>query len=378
MPVLGHRLVLRSAFLAETRHLSAAACARAAPRPLPRAGAAAAPGLGGPGVRRLVGVATPARVAWQSEPHRLPARAQAPARRAPVRRRPQHAARPGKRSRRLAAVRARRPDLDDRLARQRAALDRARQTTSSSSASASPRRRRGSSCSATAGRRWRSTRRHAVALEAGGGARRRRGDRRERDRRARRRRLPRLRRRRRRARRRAVLDRARARARRGARSRTATTAPPTTRRTTRSRAALGVPRPPPAARSRRARSSSCSRTSSSRRRRRSGSSARGRRWELVPVVIQDPDWEQSFPRSARVVLPLADPRSGAVLEVRLTRREARAWRERARARAGPSCSRGFAALGVDPVLLDSSDPDAVQRTLPRLGRAPPARAGGRR
>ena len=105
-------------------------------------------------------------------------------------------------------------------------------------------------------------------------------------------------------------------------------------------------------------------------------SAHGRHWELVPVVIQDPTWDQSFPAVGPLVLPLADPRSGAVLEARLTRREARAWRTR-RERARAELLSGFTALGVDPVLLDSSDPDAVLRTfLDWADRRRPA--GGRR
>ena len=110
------------------------------------------------------------------------------------------------------------------------------------------------------------------------------------------------------------------------------------------------------------RSCSSSPTSSSRRPVGRLAIAHGRHWELVPVVIQDPTWDQSFPAAGPLVLPLADPRSGALLEARLTRREARAWRGR-RERARAELLSGFAALGVDPVLLDSSDPDAVLRTF---------------
>src|SRR5436190_1171553 len=45
------------------------------------------------------------------------------------------------------------------------------------------------------------------------------------------------------------------------------------------------------------------------------------RWDVVPVVIQDPVWEQSFPDVAGVVVPLADPATGRVSLVRLSRRE---------------------------------------------------------
>jgi uncharacterized protein (DUF58 family) len=87
-----------------------------------------------------------------------------------------------------------------------------------------------------------------------------------------------------------------------------------------------------------------------------------RRWELVPVVIQDPVWEQSFPATGPVVVPIADPRDGAVLEVRLRRSEARAERAR-RERARSELLTALASLGLDPVLLDRSEPDPVQRAF---------------
>src|SRR5205807_649758 len=48
--------------------------------------------------------------------------------------------------------------------------------------------------------------------------------------------------------------------------------------------------------------------------------AAARGLDLVPVVVQDPDWEQSFPAVGGCVLPVADPATGAVRPVRLTRR----------------------------------------------------------
>jgi uncharacterized protein (DUF58 family) len=45
------------------------------------------------------------------------------------------------------------------------------------------------------------------------------------------------------------------------------------------------------------------------------------RWDLVPVVIQDPVWEQSFPDVAGVVVRLVDPRQGRVRAVRLRAEE---------------------------------------------------------
>ena len=90
--------------------------------------------------------------------------------------------------------------------------------------------------------------------------------------------------------------------------------------------------------------------------------AAARRWEVVPVIVQDPEWEQSFPVVGPIVIPLADPRDGQVLEVRLSRREARARRE-ANERRRDELVAGFFTLGLDPVLLGSSNPDEVDRTF---------------
>jgi uncharacterized protein (DUF58 family) len=85
-----------------------------------------------------------------------------------------------------------------------------------------------------------------------------------------------------------------------------------------------------------------------------------RRWEIVPVVVQDAVWEQSFPLVGPIVLPLADPRDGRVVEVRLSRREARARRESNAQRRDRLLAR-FVELGLDPVLLDTSDDEEVDR-----------------
>jgi len=88
----------------------------------------------------------------------------------------------------------------------------------------------------------------------------------------------------------------------------------------------------------------------------------GRRWELVPVVIQDRVWEQSFPAVGPVVVPLVDPHDDAVIEVRLSAREARAERTR-REHARAELLAGFGSLGLDPVLVDESAPERVQRAF---------------
>jgi hypothetical protein len=79
-----------------------------------------------------------------------------------------------------------------------------------------------------------------------------------------------------------------------------------------------------------------------------------RRWDLVPVVIQDPVWEASFPLVGPVTLPVADPATGRVQPVRVSRREARARRthnEERRARL----LEWFLVFGLDPVIVETSD-----------------------
>jgi uncharacterized protein (DUF58 family) len=85
-----------------------------------------------------------------------------------------------------------------------------------------------------------------------------------------------------------------------------------------------------------------------------------RRWEAVPVVVQDRRWEQSFPPVASLVLPLVDPETGARVDVRLSRRGVRERRELNERRRRDLLT-GFARLGLDSVLLDSSDPDEIHR-----------------
>jgi hypothetical protein len=77
-------------------------------------------------------------------------------------------------------------------------------------------------------------------------------------------------------------------------------------------------------------------------------------WEIVPIVVQDPVWEQSFPDVSSVVLPLLEPGSGQVRLVRLSRREARERRaaNEERARATIATLNGF---GLEPIVLTTAD-----------------------
>jgi uncharacterized protein (DUF58 family) len=91
---------------------------------------------------------------------------------------------------------------------------------------------------------------------------------------------------------------------------------------------------------------------------------RALRWDVVPIVVQDPTWEQSFPAVGGVLLPVRDPSTGEVREVVLGRGEARA-----RAAANEQRLEGilarFTRIGFDPVVLGSSDPDLIRAGFAR-------------
>jgi len=82
------------------------------------------------------------------------------------------------------------------------------------------------------------------------------------------------------------------------------------------------------------------------------------RWDLVPVVIQDPTWEQSFPDVSGIVVSLRDPRTGRVAPVRLRAKEARGRRAVNEERV-QSLLETFRTLDIDPVLVSSSDPAEI-------------------
>jgi uncharacterized protein (DUF58 family) len=83
-----------------------------------------------------------------------------------------------------------------------------------------------------------------------------------------------------------------------------------------------------------------------------------RRWDVIPVVIQDPIWEQSFPEASGIVLPLLDPRTGRGTSVRLSAREVAERRQANEARL-ESLVADFRAFELEPVLISSSDPSEV-------------------
>jgi hypothetical protein len=83
-----------------------------------------------------------------------------------------------------------------------------------------------------------------------------------------------------------------------------------------------------------------------------------RGWDPVPVVLQDPVWERSFPELGGVAVPVVDPHTRRREVLRLTSREARRVRERNERRFQRLLD-GFADVSVDPVVLDSSEPADV-------------------
>ena len=85
------------------------------------------------------------------------------------------------------------------------------------------------------------------------------------------------------------------------------------------------------------------------------------RWDVVPVVIQDPVWEQSFPRLDSVVVPLADAR-GRVRPVRLKAKEASRRRQHNEARRRAFLG-DLAELGIEPILLSTNDTEETFRAF---------------
>lgn len=83
-----------------------------------------------------------------------------------------------------------------------------------------------------------------------------------------------------------------------------------------------------------------------------------RGFDVVPVVIQDPLWEQSFPDVGGAVLPLVDGVGGRVRRVRLTHEEALA-RKTANEGRFDAMLRAFESLRLDPIVLGSARPAEV-------------------
>jgi uncharacterized protein (DUF58 family) len=85
------------------------------------------------------------------------------------------------------------------------------------------------------------------------------------------------------------------------------------------------------------------------------------RWDVIPVVLQDPVWERSFPAVHSFVLPVADA-SGEVREVWLRRAEADALREQNEERWERLLTE-FAYVDIEPVVVSASDEEHVLRVF---------------
>jgi len=87
-----------------------------------------------------------------------------------------------------------------------------------------------------------------------------------------------------------------------------------------------------------------------------------RGWDVVPVIVQDPVWEQSFPPIDGVMVALADARGAGARPVRLQPAEVEVRRAHNKDRLR-TLRADFLRLGLDPVLVDDASPAAVHATM---------------
>jgi uncharacterized protein (DUF58 family) len=85
---------------------------------------------------------------------------------------------------------------------------------------------------------------------------------------------------------------------------------------------------------------------------------RGAMWDVVPVIVQDPTWEQSFPEIPGVVVPYVLPGGSEEELVRLSRTEVAQQRRANEGRLADRLRR-FRSRGFDPVVLGTAAPFAV-------------------
>jgi uncharacterized protein (DUF58 family) len=85
-------------------------------------------------------------------------------------------------------------------------------------------------------------------------------------------------------------------------------------------------------------------------------------WDVVPVIVQDPVWEQSFPQIDGVMISVGDARGASSRQVRLEAREV-AERRRSNSDRLETLRRDFVRLGLDPVLISEDADHAVHAAL---------------
>jgi hypothetical protein len=88
----------------------------------------------------------------------------------------------------------------------------------------------------------------------------------------------------------------------------------------------------------------------------------GHGWDVVPVIVQDPVWEQSFPQIEGVVMSVGDATGGSPRPVRLETREVEERRRSNHDRL-ELLQRDFVRLGLDPVLISDDTDHAVHAAL---------------
>jgi uncharacterized protein (DUF58 family) len=84
--------------------------------------------------------------------------------------------------------------------------------------------------------------------------------------------------------------------------------------------------------------------------------------DVVPVIVQDPTWEQSFPDVPGILLPAVDIAQGRPRPLRLSRRET-ARRREANERRYAELVRRFRHAGMDPVTLSEAEPEPIHRAF---------------
>jgi hypothetical protein len=82
-------------------------------------------------------------------------------------------------------------------------------------------------------------------------------------------------------------------------------------------------------------------------------------YDVIPVIVQEPVWEQSFPPLGGVLVPIVDARDGSLLHVRMTGREAEERRDAHEERLR-SLLESFDDLGLDPILISSHDAGPIR------------------
>jgi uncharacterized protein (DUF58 family) len=89
---------------------------------------------------------------------------------------------------------------------------------------------------------------------------------------------------------------------------------------------------------------------------------RSLRCDVIPVVVQDPTWERSFPDAPGVLLPVVDVETGDSRPVRLSRRDVARLKALHEQRYDQLVHR-FRTTGMDAVTLTDADPTSVHRAF---------------